>query len=122
MTTTQPTQDITMSPDERAVELLARSNVREKASLMFQTITSLGPIDEPGFFPLSTKSLIDKGVTHFNLHESADPARVMAEHHNALQQVALSVNAKIPFTLSSDPRHAFTHNPLASMYTGCFSQ
>lgn len=120
-----PYEDSSLSASQRAADLVKRLSLRDKVALMFQTIASPVPLDaENNFVPSlgSMRSQIEKGLTHFNLHGSEDTAKVMAERYNELQRFALSVNAKIPITLSSDPRHAFSHNPLASMFAGCFSQ
>ena len=48
---------------------------------------------------------------------------MIAEWHNALQRLAAEETRwGIPVTLSTDPRHAFTHNPGTSMAAGPFSE
>src|SRR5688572_6588044 len=46
----------------------------------------------------------------------------MAAWHNALQREASEIGLGIPFTISSDPRHAFTDNPATALMSGPFSQ
>jgi beta-glucosidase len=46
----------------------------------------------------------------------------MAEWHNRIQKLAERTRLGIPVTISSDPRHAFSDNPLAGMMAGSFSQ
>lgn len=110
------------TPEQRAAELLPQLTLREKVGLMFQTITALGPLDSDGFGLGSTENFIKMGITHFNLHGSADDPKLIARHHNEMQKLALSVNSKIPVTISSDPRHAFSDNILASMQAACYSE
>lgn len=38
----------------------------------------------------------------------------MAEWHNRIQKLAEQTRLGIPVTISTDPRHAFSQNPLAS--------
>ena len=46
----------------------------------------------------------------------------MAEWHNRIQKMAERTRLGIPVTISTDPRHAFSQNPLASLMAGSFSQ
>lgn len=119
-----PTNDAAAqrSPEERAAELLTRMTLREKAGLMFHTITTLDPLDANAFGLGSTKEFLERGIVHFNVHGAVDDPKVIARHHNEMQKLALSMGAKVPITISSDPRHAFSHNVLASMMAGCFSE
>jgi beta-glucosidase len=45
----------------------------------------------------------------------------MAAAHNELQRRAMEINGGIPITISSDPRHSFSDNPLAGINAGSFS-
>jgi beta-glucosidase len=46
----------------------------------------------------------------------------MAAWHNRLQKLAERTRLGIPVTISSDPRHGFSNNPVAAMMAGAFSQ
>jgi beta-glucosidase len=45
----------------------------------------------------------------------------MAEWVNRIQKLAERTRLGIPISIASDPRHAFTTNPAASMMAGEFS-
>jgi beta-glucosidase len=49
-------------------------------------------------------------LTHFNVIRAADDAKMLAEWHNRLQQLAAGTRLGIPVTLSTDPRNHFTEN------------
>ena len=80
-------------------------------------------MEKTGMFPvLQTSDMIaTRLMNHFNILEGTDP-RHMAEWHNRVQKLAERTRLGIPVTISSDPRHAFSNNPLAGMMAGSFSQ
>jgi len=113
--------------EERVEDLLAQMTLEEKAGLMFHTIMPVGMdgllIDGPSMFgPHSTAHfVIDLRMNHFNVHQLPAP-RLAAGWYNRLQKMAESTRLGIPVTLSSDPRHAFSHNVITGLKADNFSQ
>ena len=62
--------------------------------------------------------MLGRGMTHFNVLGAAPTGRQMAEWHNRLQELAATTRLGIPVTISTDPRHSFSDNPLAGMHGG----
>ncbi|WP_207203755.1 glycoside hydrolase family 3 N-terminal domain-containing protein [Actinomyces minihominis] len=60
-------------------------------------------------------------MNHFNILTAADTAEGMARWHNAIQKMAEETRLGIPITISTDPRHSYSNNPLAGMLAGSFS-
>ncbi|GAA1957079.1 glycoside hydrolase family 3 protein [Agromyces allii] len=120
-------RDASLPVDERVENLLAQMTLEEKAGLFFQTMIAMsqdGELSEanPMFgLPSNHDQVIGKGMTHFNVLGSAPSAELMAKWHNALQELAASTRLGIPVTISTDPRHSFSDNPLAGMLSGPFS-
>ncbi len=117
-----PYQDASIDLERRVEDLLARMDLAAKAALMFQPIGQVGELDAPGFMgtPSMAESL-DKAISHFNILFAAS-AREIAEWHNRVQERAAATGLGIPVTISSDPRHHFSDNPMASLMAGPFSQ
>jgi beta-glucosidase len=122
-----PYEDPRRPVEERIADLLAQMTLEEKAGLLFHTMIAMhadGSLVE-GQGPFGAMSTADLVVTrqmnHFNVLAAADP-RPMAEWHNRLQQLAEQTRLGIPVTISSDPRHAFSNNPLTGFLAGHFSQ
>ncbi len=113
--------------EERVEDLLKQMTLEEKAGMMFHTMIGMNKdgtiMEKMGMFPLpQTSDMIAKRLmNHFNLLEGTDP-RHMAEWHNRIQNLAEQTRLGIPVTFSTDPRHAFSNNPLAGMMAGSFSQ
>ncbi len=122
-----PYEDSRLSVNERVADLLGQMTVAEKVGMMFHTILGMGQdgnlLDEPTpLNPQPTTELVaGKLINHFNVHQAAPP-RQMAEWVNRLQKLAERTRLGIPVTLSTDPRHAYSHNPGASFVAGHFSQ
>lgn len=122
---TYPFEDSSLSPDERTEDLLSRMSLEEKTGLMFQPMTSFGPISKGNkdFGMASLESLISKQhISYCNLVGSGPDATSMAEWYNSAQHFAMSQRLPIPLTISSDPRNSFTDNPGTAMMSGPFSQ
>ncbi len=120
-----PYQDASLSIGPRVEDLLARMTLADKAGLMFHTIVAPGDLDAPGAMLNSTPArtlVVEHRMNHFNLLGTAPNPREFAQWHNALQRLAAERPLGIPVTVSSDPRHHFTDNPLSSMMAGPFSQ
>jgi beta-glucosidase len=122
-----PYEDLRRSIEERVEDLLRQMTLEEKAGMMFQTMIGMNKdgtiLEKTGMFPLpQTSDMIARRLmNHFNILEGSDP-RHMAEWHNRIQKLAEQTRLGIPITISSDPRHAFSNNPLAGMMAGSFSQ
>ncbi len=113
-----PYEDPRRPIEERVADLLQQMTLEEKAGLMFHTMLAMNAdgslAEEPSpFSPTPTTEMVmQKKMSHFNVMQAIEP-RKMAEWHNRLQKLAESTRLGIPVTLSSDPRHAFSNNPLA---------
>ena len=113
--------------EERVEDLLKQMTLEEKAGMMFHTMIGMNKdgtiMEKMGMFPLpQTSDMIAKRLmNHFNILEGTDP-RHMAEWSNRIQKLAEQTRLGIPVTISTDPRHAFSNNPLASLTSGSFSQ
>src|ERR1700722_13912393 len=133
-TSDYPYQDAGLGIPERVADLMGRMSVEEKAGLLFHPIITMNPdgslVDDPAAAPsaATTGELVaSRSISHFNLLSFRGPgapgAGATAEWHNALQRLAAEETRwGIPVTLSTDPRHAFTHNPGTSMAAGPFSE
>lgn len=122
-----PYEDGRLPIEERGADLLGRLTLEEKAGLMFHTMLGMNPDGTlqdgmGGFGPIfTTRMVVEQKINHCNVMRGAQPG-VMAVWHNRLQRLAESTRLGIPVTLSSDPRHAFTNNPGATLLAGHFSQ
>ena len=122
-----PYEDPRLDTGARVEDLLSRLSLEEKAGLMFQTVIEAGVdgtlIEDAGRISKSPTSVVvlDKHLTHFNVHGLEDP-RMAARWHNALQALAERTPHGIPVTVSSDPRHAFMENAGVSFSAKAFSQ
>lgn len=121
-------EDPSAPVDARVEDLLQRMTLDEKAGLLFHTMITMngdGSLVESiagNFQAESTSDLVvGRSINHFNL-VGGGSARHMAQWHNALQELAASTRLGIPVTVSSDPRHHFTDNPLTSAMSGALSQ
>jgi beta-glucosidase len=122
-----PYEDPRRPTEERVEDFLKQMTLEEKAGLLFQTMIGMNKdgtiLEKTGMFPLpqSSDMVARRLMNHFNVLEGTDP-RHMAEWHNRIQKLAEKTRLGIPITISTDPRHAFSQNPLASMTAGSFSQ
>ena len=120
-----PYQDSQLSVDQRVSDLLARMSLEDKAGLLFHPMVAPGDLDASNPYkpmPTARELVTDCRLRHFNLLGTAPDGRQFAQWHNTLQRLAASQPLGIPVTLSTDPRHHFTDNPLLSMLAGPFSQ
>ena len=120
-----PYQDPELSVEQRVDDLLSRLPLEDKAGLMFHAMVTPGDLDavNPMVPRPSARALVDDHrLTHFSLMGAPADGRSFAEWHNALQRVAAAQPLAIPVTLSTDPRHHFTDNPMLSILAGPFSQ
>ncbi len=122
-----PYEDPRRPIEERVEDLLKQMTLEEKAGMLFHTMIGINKdgtiLEKTGMFPLpQTSDMIARRLmNHFNILGGTDP-RHMAEWHNRIQKLAEQTRLGIPVTISTDPRHAFSQNPLASMMAGSFSQ
>ncbi len=120
-------EDLTRPVEERVADLLSQMTLEEKAGLMFHAILAVGQDGElvegmTPFGPVSTSGLVSgKHMNHFNVHALPEP-RLAARWQNKLQNLAEGTRLGIPATISSDPRHSFSDNPLTSFQAAAFSQ
>ncbi len=120
-----PYQDPTLDPRSRAEDLVSRMTLEDKAGTMFQSIVSVGPLDQanPMFgLPSPASLMINHRITYLYVVGDAPDARAFAQWSNAAQSVALGSGLGIPVTFSTDPRHGFVENPAASSTSSMFSQ
>src|SRR5262249_47451764 len=123
-----PYEDPRCPIEERVEDLLQQMTLEEKAGLMFQTMIGMNKdgtlLEKMGMFPLPPTSdmIARRLMNHFNLISEISNPRHMAEWHNRIQKLAERTRLGIPITISTDPRHAFAQNPLASMMAGSFTQ
>jgi beta-glucosidase len=112
----------------RVEDLLKQMTLEEKAGLMFHTMIGMNKdgtiMEKMGMFPLpqSSDMIAKRLMNHFNIFMEASSPRLMARWHNHVQKLAEQTRLGIPVTISTDPRHAFTNNPLANLTAGSFSQ
>ena len=123
-------RDASLPVDERVEILLAQMTLEEKAGLFFHTmvtITDDGGEDAPNPFGFPGAAVTEDYISnrlmnHFNVLGAAPTAEKMAEWHNRIQDLAKRTRLGIPVTLSTDPRHSFSDNPLAAIMSGPFSE
>ena len=112
--------------DERTADLLGRMTVEEKAGLMFHPMALVPPGGEltgtfdPLAIPATEDAVVSRRVNHLYIVGSSDPSDI-ARWHNRVQEVAESTRLRIPVTISTDPRHAFTRILGTAAVTGGFS-
>jgi beta-glucosidase len=121
-----PYEDSRRPIDERIADLLGQMTLEEKAGMLFHTMIGMNKdgslVEGQSFFgPMSTSALLHTQLlNHFNVFTVAEP-RQMAEWYNRLQALAEGTRLGIPVTISSDPRHSFSHNPATNIFAGKFS-
>ncbi|MFB9662840.1 glycoside hydrolase family 3 protein [Glycomyces mayteni] len=121
-------KDAALPVADRVEILLSQMTLEEKAGLFFHTMIVpstdgelAGP--DPMFGGPSNEEYVNGLLmSHFNLLGGMPSARLGARWHNRLQEAALRTRLGIPVTVSTDPRHAFSDNPLAALASGAFSQ
>lgn len=121
-----PYEDFRLPTEERVEDLLGQMTLEEKAGLMFQTMISINKdgtlADKKSLMnPVpTTEMVVNRKMNHFNVLQ-LPPIRRMVDWVNRIQKMAERTRLGIPISIASDPRHAFTTNPGASMFAGEFS-
>ena len=117
-----PYEDSSRPIEERVEDLLSQMTLAEKAGMMFHGMVAMdvGNMVIPGL-PTASQHIADRAMTAFNILGSAT-AREMADWTNQIQAEAEQTRLGIPVTFSTDPRHAFSNNPLTALSTSAFSQ
>jgi beta-glucosidase len=120
-----PYEDPRRPIEERVADLLAQMTLEEKAGLMFHTVVEAGQdggLDaELRFSQASAREMVERRLmSHFNVHALPEP-RLAALWQNRVQALAAGTRLGIPVSISSDPRHSFTNNPVVSLSSGGFS-
>ncbi|MDK0522781.1 glycoside hydrolase family 3 N-terminal domain-containing protein [Streptomyces sp. ML-6] len=115
--TMEPYEDPRLPVDERVEDLLARMTLDEKAGQMCHGRMAAG---DNGFMPSGADLIADRHITHFAMVQ-VPSADAMATWNNHVQDLAAATRLGIPVTLSSDPRHGFTANPMTAHTDGGFS-
>ncbi len=113
-----PYEDPRRPLEERVEDLLSRMTIEEKAGMLFHTMAALSPGDALG--ESAAEMITKQRMSHFNIYGEVD-ARTIAEWHNEVQALAEDTRLGIPVTISSDPRHSFSHSPVTSLHAGSFS-
>jgi beta-glucosidase len=120
-----PYQDAGLPVEQRVEDLLGRMTVEQKSGILFQTMAWVGD-PEVGFemfgLPSLSSMIVDRHMNHLCVIGAASDGREFAAWHNAVQRIATERPLGIPVSFSSDPRHAFTDNPLTAALAGPFSQ
>jgi len=108
-----PYEDWRLPVEERVEDLLSQMTIEEKAGMMMHPGLGMNEdgslLEEGGFTPPTTTSILDKKIVHFNSWSSGS-AEVFAIWNNNVQEVAEQGRLGIPVTLSTDPRNHYRHN------------
>lgn len=120
-------EDWRLAPELRALDLVGRMTLEEKAgAMMHGTARSEGPLGPVGvgtsYDTAAMGTLVRQvGVNSVITRLGGSPASLAAEN-NRLQEVGERSRLGIPMTISTDPRHHFQYVLGASVQSGQFSQ
>ncbi len=119
-------EDIRLSAEARAADLVKRMSLEEKAgAMMHDTLPGLGTqvgASAQGYdFAAIERSIATRHINSFITRLQIPPAQ-FAEQNNKLQQIAERTRLGIPVTVSTDPRSHFQAVVGASSNGGGFSQ
>jgi len=122
-----PYEDMRLPIEDRIEDLLSKMTIEEKAGMMFHP--QIGMNDDGSLVEkrgrhnraATSEMVVSWKINHYNVYEIAPPKQT-AIWYNRLQKLAERTRLGIPVTISSDPRHAFSDIPGASIYTEGFSQ
>jgi beta-glucosidase len=118
-----PYEDPSLSPNARVEDLLPRLAIEDKVGLLYHQYTAIiDPESSDQYHRPPVAPLIrENRLTAFMVQGAPETARELARLHNALQRIAAEHPLRIPITLSTDPRHSVSDNPLTAAGSGCFS-
>ena len=122
----EPYEDWRLPNTARAVDLLLRMTLQEKAgAMMHGTAPTSGarlrPPNEQYDLARIKTLVLDSGITSFITRLSLPPAQ-LAEQNNELQAIAEHGRLGIPLLISSDPRSHFDRTQGASVTPSGFTQ
>ncbi|WP_327313600.1 glycoside hydrolase family 3 protein [Streptomyces sp. NBC_01235] len=119
-----PYEDPHVPVEDRISDLIGRMSRTDKAALIFHSEVSVGYVDGSDHWGRACAGTLlrERGITHFLGQGTPRDGRDITQWHNRLQEIALELPLRIPVTLSSDPRHSVTDNPLTSQAAGAFSR
>ncbi|MFT4148335.1 MAG: glycoside hydrolase family 3 N-terminal domain-containing protein [Micrococcaceae bacterium] len=120
-----PYQDSTLPVEKRVSDLLSRMTLEDKAGMMFHSMIGYDDptvANEQFALPAMDSLITTKKINHFNVIGNPGSTRQMVEWYNKVQEIAGANELAIPVSISSDPRHSFTDNPLSALMTAEFSQ
>jgi beta-glucosidase len=113
-----PYEDWRISSSKRAIDLVQRMTLLEKASSMMH---AYAPDDGVNYSTDDIVKLINKGYTTFISGLGVNPVE-LANANNKLQEFSEKTRLGIPLTISSDPRNIYTSIAGASVGSEGFSQ
>jgi beta-glucosidase len=121
-----PFEDWRLTAEQRAIDLLARLSLEEKAGLMMHdSAPAAGPSGigrgTEYDLPAASSIILNKKVATFITRLTTDAAS-LATQNNLLQQQAEASRFAIPLTISTDPRNNFHSTLGAGNDAGSFSQ
>ena len=105
--------------------ILASMTIEDKVGQLFQDMAFLGDPTKPNPFTgaESVESMIrNRRISHFNALGPSASAEEFARWQNQIQEIAQDAGFKVPVTISTDPRHAFTDNMGTAFKAGAFSE
>jgi beta-glucosidase len=120
-------EDRRAATEERIADLLGQMTLEEKVGLWFHTFIGVGGngevVDRPGpMSPMATsEAVITRHLRHFNLFETPGPV-LLAQWHNAVQDMAARTRLGIPVMISSDLRHGTGESSGVAIPATGFSQ
>ncbi|MGM3175687.1 glycoside hydrolase family 3 protein [Dickeya lacustris] len=121
-----PYEDWRLPAAERAVDLVSRMTLAEKAGVMMHgSAPTAGSVTGAGTqYDLNAAKIMiaDRYVNSFITRLSGDNPAQMAEENNKLQQLAEQTRLGIPITISTDPRSSFQSLVGVSVSVGKFSK
>lgn len=113
-----PFEDWRLTPAMRARDLVARMTLAEKAGTV--VFTGLSTKDPTGMGPLydlaDAKTRIQGKLISALITRAEGAPQVLAEQHNAMQEMSEATRLGVPLILGSDPRHHF-FSVLGASYT-----
>ena len=122
-----PYEDWRRTPQARAIDLVARMTLAEKAGVMMHgTARGLGASGAQGrgtrYDSAANRAVIAGAGVNSLITRLRGAASDQARENNLLQEIAESTRLGIPVTISSDPRNHFQEVLGASAQAGQFSQ